>query len=97
MAEQKLWYLITYDVRDPKRLRRAAKKLKGYGDRLQLSVYRCRLNERGLERLRWELTKILTVDDNLLVVGLCETCVKRIRRKEGEEGWPKDPPGYEIV
>ena len=81
MAEQKLWYLITYDVRDPKRLRQAAKKLKGYGDRLQFSVYRCRLSERGLERLRFEMTKILDGEDSVLYVGLCETCVARIRRR----------------
>ena len=31
MAE-KSWHLVTYDVRDPKRLRKVAKKLEGYGE-----------------------------------------------------------------
>ena len=53
---QKLWYLIAYDVREPTRLREVAKHIEGYGERLQFSVFRCRLTERELERLRWELT-----------------------------------------
>ena len=43
---QKLWYLVAYDVRDPKRLREVAHHLEGYGERLQFSVFRCRLTER---------------------------------------------------
>ena len=53
------WHLISYDVRDPKRLRRVAKLLEGYGTRLQYSVFRCRLDELTLEKLHWELNKIM--------------------------------------
>ena len=35
------WWLVSYDVRDPKRLRKAARLVSGHGPRLQLSVYRC--------------------------------------------------------
>src|SRR5437868_2121575 len=47
------WWLVSYDVRDPKRLRKAAKHMEGYGERIQYSVFRCWLNPRGMERLRW--------------------------------------------
>ena len=30
----KHWHLISYDVRDPKRLRKVAKMLEGYGTRI---------------------------------------------------------------
>ena len=37
-------YIVAYDISDPKRLRRVFKTLKGYGEHLQLSVFRCDLS-----------------------------------------------------
>ncbi len=82
------WYLFAYDVRDEKRLRRVARKLEGYGIRIQYSVFRCRLTERTLERLRWELSQILDAGDDLLIVELCEHCVRKIRTRRGSGAWP---------
>ena len=48
MAEGRFWYLVCYDIRDPKRWRRCFKLLKGYGEGLQYSVFRCRLTKRQL-------------------------------------------------
>ena len=42
------WWLICYDVRDPKRLRKTAKHMEGYGERMQYSVFRCWLTPRQL-------------------------------------------------
>ncbi|MDY7014378.1 MAG: CRISPR-associated endonuclease Cas2 [Cyanobacteriota bacterium] len=64
MAEQKHWYLVCYDIRSPKRWRKAYKLLEGYGNRLQYSIFRCWLSQRGREKLRWELEKILTAEDD---------------------------------
>ncbi|MFH1421576.1 MAG: CRISPR-associated endonuclease Cas2 [Planctomycetota bacterium] len=97
MSEKKLWYLISYDVRDQKRLRHTAKHLEGYGTRLQYSVFRCRLTMRQLERLQWELTCILKPEDSLITVGLCETCIKRIRKKNSDCDWPETIASYEII
>lgn len=36
-------YIVTYDIRDPKRLRRVFKACKDYGLHLQLSVFECDL------------------------------------------------------
>ncbi|MCC6646195.1 MAG: CRISPR-associated endonuclease Cas2 [Polyangiaceae bacterium] len=49
-------YLVTYDISDPKRLRRVFVILQGAGDHLQLSVFRCELNRRELVELRGKLT-----------------------------------------
>jgi CRISPR-associated protein Cas2 len=38
--------VVSYDVSDPKRLRKVFKALRGYGDHLQLSVFRCELSAR---------------------------------------------------
>ncbi|MCG3191933.1 MAG: CRISPR-associated endoribonuclease Cas2 [Thermoanaerobaculia bacterium] len=48
-------YIVTYDVCDPKRLRRVFKVMKGAGDHLQLSVFRCDLSDRQLEELKERL------------------------------------------
>jgi CRISPR-associated protein Cas2 len=97
MAQQKLWYLVAYDVREPKRLRRVAKHLKGYGARVQYSIFRCRLSKRELERLQWELKKIMKDEDDLLVIGLCATCVARIARKNKDEQWPQTLETFKII
>jgi CRISPR-associated protein Cas2 len=38
MAEPRRWYLMTYDIRSPKRWRKVYELMRGYGERLQLSV-----------------------------------------------------------
>ena len=50
MAEQ-LW-VIAYDSPSDKRRRKLAKLLEGYGERLQWSVFECRLQPHQLQQLR---------------------------------------------
>ena len=84
------WYLIAYDIRDDRRLRRVAKTLEGYGTRLQFSVFRCRLTVRDMERLRWELSRIVQCDDDVLFLGLCRHCVARLRERDGGDTWAEE-------
>lgn len=93
----KTWYLIAYDIRDPVRLRKVAKHLKGYGQRVQYSLFRCRLDPRQLERLNWELKKLLGRDDDLLFVGLCDGCVARLRKKNLKVDWEFETVRFEVV
>lgn len=97
MAEVKLWYLVSYDVRDDKRLRRVAKHMEGYGERIQYSVFRCRLTKRGLERLKWELTKIMDKEDDLLIIGLCANCAEKIHRRSSRETWADEVKTFEVI
>ncbi|MDY6911663.1 MAG: CRISPR-associated endonuclease Cas2 [Chloroflexota bacterium] len=94
---KKLWYVVSYDVRDSKRLRKVAKHLEGYGERLQYSVFRCRLTERDIERMRWELVKIMEKEDNLLVIGLCSRCGEKVAARHGADDWADQLPNFEIV
>lgn len=96
MAELKHWYLICYDIRDPKRWRKAFKLLRGYGEHIQLSIFRCYLSERLREKLRWELEQILDKEDSLLLVGICGRCAERIGSYNRRESWQQSP-GFEIV
>jgi|UniRef100_A0A7C1G3D5 CRISPR-associated protein Cas2 len=90
------WHLVTYDVRDDRRLRQVAQLLSGYGERLQYSVFRCRLNAIELERLLWELGQVLAEEDNLLVIPLCQQCAEAVRGRGHLQSW-KVPPRYRIV
>ncbi len=94
---KKNWYLVTYDVREPRRLRRVAKRLEGYGTRLQYSVFRCHLRQREMERMQWELAKILGTEDDLLIVGLCGDCAQRVRCKSHKDDWSVEEASFEIV
>lgn len=91
------WYLVSYDIRDDKRLRKAARILAGYGTRVQYSIFRCHLSKRDVERLRWDLAKVLASEDGLLITGLCQGCMQRIRLKHGTDQWPEEPPTWIVL
>ena len=98
MPESRLWYLVSYDVRDPVRLRRTYKLLKGYGVSLQYSIFRCRLNHRQLERLRWELEKVLAAEDGLMIAGMCAGCIARVVIRNPRVDWSlEEGPRFQIV
>lgn len=65
-------YIVTYDISDPKRLRKVYKLMLGWGDHLQLSVFQCELNARELIELRTELARIIRhTEDQVLFVDVC--------------------------
>lgn len=67
-------FIVTYDVCDPKRLRRVFKLMKGYGDHIQLSVFRCELDARELIELRARLGDELNhQEDQVLFVDVGPT------------------------
>ncbi len=74
MAEPRNWYLLNYDVRDDKRLRRVHKICRAWGRPVQFSLFRVRGTDRELARLQFELSKVMDSDDRLLLVRLCAGC-----------------------
>ena len=90
-------YLISYDVRDGKRLRKTAKLMEGYGVRIQYSVFRCNITERSLERLRWELSRVLLPEDGLLIVGLCTSCLQGVKKRNPQSQWLEETPAWEVL
>lgn len=64
-------YLVSYDICDDKRLRRVAKTLEGYGERLQYSLFECPLDRQRCAELRSSLHEIINHDeDQVLFVSL---------------------------
>lgn len=64
-------YLVCYDIRDPKRLRRVHKAMKGYGEPWQFSVFFCVLKNIDRVRMQAELESEMNQrDDQILVIDL---------------------------
>lgn len=64
-------FLLTYDIADRKRWRRAHKVVVQHGEMQQLSVYLCRLPVARLEALRRQLSGLLhPKEDRLMVADL---------------------------
>ncbi len=51
-------YLITYDIRDDKRLRKVHRTMKNFGDHLQYSVFECQLSDSEFLECQAELSAI---------------------------------------
>jgi CRISPR-associated protein Cas2 len=67
-------YLVSYDISHPKRLRRVARTLEGFGARLQYSVFECPLDDMRLAKLKADLQPLLNHDeDQVLFVSLGPT------------------------
>lgn len=70
MPKERL-YLVTYDIADPKRLRGVFRLMKGYGQRLQLSVFQCRLTaQRRVEMAERLERSIESAKDHVLIIDL---------------------------
>jgi CRISPR-associated protein Cas2 len=64
-------FLVSYDICNPKRLRKVAKVLEGFGARLQFSVFECPLDEMRLAQVKSSLEPVINHDeDQVLFVSL---------------------------
>ena len=88
-------YIVTYDIADPSRLRRVFRILKGYGEHLQLSVFRCDLTKMMLARVKAELNEVINNAewDQVLIVDVGPTEGRGVEVFESlgkayvDEGW----------
>ena len=72
-------FIVSYDIADPKRLRKVATCCEDYGVRKQYSVFLCRLTATDYVRLRSRLYDLLDLDaDQILFIPLCGKCVQGI-------------------
>lgn len=60
-------FIVSYDISDPSRLRRVYRLMRGWGDHIQLSVFRCELNARELVELRSFLLDEINVDEDQVI------------------------------
>lgn len=64
-------YLVCYDISDPQRLRRVHRKMCGFGEPLQYSVFQCDLSDAERILLIEALTPVINQrEDQVLLVDL---------------------------
>jgi CRISPR-associated protein Cas2 len=64
-------YIVSYDISDPKRWRRVFRVVKGFGDRIQYSVFRCVLDPEEHIRLVASLSRVIHHrEDNVVIIDL---------------------------
>jgi CRISPR-associated protein Cas2 len=79
-----MWIVVCYDVNTEtaagrKRLRRVAQVCKNFGQRVQKSVFECKVDEMKYEDLRRKLLKEVKLElDNLRLYRLTEPREKRV-------------------
>lgn len=70
--------------------------MKGSGERIQYSIFRLNLSRAQMEALRWEVEKILTEEDDIMIVRLCQSCAARVLDSRKDVDWVGAPPKFEI-
>jgi CRISPR-associated protein Cas2 len=64
-------YLVTYDVCEPRRLRKIFKTMQGFGEHLQLSVFQCDLTAIDRIEMQAALEAVINRDeDKVLIIDL---------------------------
>lgn len=97
MAEPRRWYVLMYDIRDDVRWRRVYEVVRSWGQRLQYSVFRACLTDRDREKLRWEISRVLDPEDSFLILGMCDSCIERVKTMNPKSEWPEPPPSLVVL
>ena len=85
------FYIVAYDVRDPRRLAATLEVIKGWSTGGQKSVHECWLDDRELASLEAELLAVIDPEiDSLLIfrpAGTKPTRTLGIARPPRDEAW----------
>jgi CRISPR-associated protein Cas2 len=64
-------YIVSYDICDDKRLRKVAKVMEGFGQRVQYSVFECDLTPTDVVRMRSKLLPVMHArEDQVLFIDI---------------------------
>ena len=74
-----MFYVISYDIPNDRRRNQLAKLLKGFGTRVQYSVFEAHLNRTQYEELKLAVAGVIDVsEDSVRYYALCSACVGRV-------------------
>ena len=75
-----MFYVVSYDIPDTPRRTKLAKTLKDFGERVQLSVFECILDDRLFEKMIGRIEAIIMEEeDRIRVYQVCEGCRKAVK------------------
>ena len=90
-------WLVIYDICDVKRLRRVAKKLEGYGLRVQKSVFEVEVPVGVITDLRRQISAIIEDDDFVVYFDLCQKCWQKKLKYGPVEFCDEDEEEYYVL
>ncbi len=71
--------LVTYDITDPRRLRRTHKSLKEFGLNTQKSVFECDIDNIALKKIRRFCKDTLDLSrDAVRIYKICSRCMNKV-------------------
>ena len=70
-------YLVTYDICEPRRLRKVFKTMQGFGEHLQLSVFQCDLTAIDRVEMQAALSRQQPLDRFALAMRTARGYVRR--------------------
>lgn len=74
-----MFILVCYDIPDDKRRTRLSNSLKGFGYRVQRSVFECEVNQQLFDKMAARVKKIInTEEDSVRYYSLCQSCLPKI-------------------
>lgn len=66
------FFVVCYDIRDSRRLRRVANEMENFGTRVQKSVFECHLDEAALKKLKQRVSEWINEnEDQVRYYKLC--------------------------
>lgn len=72
-------YLVGYDISEPKRLRKVAKIVSGFGSRVQYSFYHCFMSNAQKKRMKILLEKeIIENEDQVIILPVTNNQLKEM-------------------
>jgi CRISPR-associated protein Cas2 len=89
------FWMVAYDINDDRIRCEVSNILKDHGERVQYSVFECRLEEKQYDALRIQLAELLGRDDSLRWYPLCKWCRDKVFCQG--EGKPPDDEGFVIA
>ena len=74
-----MFYVISYDIPDDRRRGQLAKVLKGFGTRVQYSVFEAHLTRSQFKQMKQAVNGIInTNEDSVRYYALCRACTGQI-------------------
>jgi CRISPR-associated protein Cas2 len=74
-----MFVVVSYDVVDDRKRAKIAKAMKSYGERVQKSVFECRVDDQQFIKMKKALEGIMDMnEDSVRFYFLCKGCVERI-------------------
>lgn len=95
---KKDFYIISYDIGNPKRLNKTREFLKDYGTSVQKSVFECWLTEKEIKDVIQHLKlSINPRKDRIRIYKLCKNCLKRVEFSGIDDSFNQEPPNEVII